>query len=397
MIITKHHIFFFNSTIKLKMSILTTRIYSIRKYALNYLKALSIITFCYVITTSCMSNKNYKGELAYFTDNEEATDLLSSTTIKIDSLYYSPYIKVVDSIAIFYNYKEKNAFELVDLSTGKRIGSFCPIGQGHEEFIGLSPISQIYQEKNEKKTVLFAPNECKMLIWNISESLKLKRTVYEDAIAYSWKNNTPVAYCNQTLIGKDSVLLSLPSIHISSEDKITLPGYQIRTLKSNELISEINIFNHTVDNKDSRVMPENFYGAFCSVKPDRSKFAEAMTWLPQINVVDIKTGKIAGCRRKDTQDESGFSTNMESALFCYKSIASDNHYIYALWIGVSKNELQPDMESYTVHVFDWDGQFVQKIKLEHPINELTISSENGFLYGWNLHQQILYQYDLTFI
>ena len=135
---------------------------------------------------ACTSNHNFQGHLEIKNDKSEEL-LLKSSSKYIDSIY-SPLLSIVDSIALFYSTNNGTAYEAVKLSTGNKIGSFCPIGHGQGEYISISPIRQIYQEKNEYKAILFAPNESKLLIWNISESLRFGRTVYEYIGDYSWKD-----------------------------------------------------------------------------------------------------------------------------------------------------------------------------------------------------------------
>ncbi len=342
--------------------------------------------------SACTSDNNFQGNLETINDEVEEI-LLTSSSKYIDSIY-SPILSIVDSIVLFYVTNRENAYEIVELSTGNKVGAFCPIGHGAGEYIALSPIRQIYQEENDYKAIMFAPNESKILIWNISKSLRSGRTTYEYIGDYSWKNKYSVSYSKQVVVGKDSILFYTPSVHISSPDQLTNPLYQVRTLKSNEQIKEFQIFRHTIDNKASNVLPENFLDASFSLKPNRRLFVEAMNWLPQINIVDIKTGEINGYRISDIQNEDVFSTNMEDALFCYKSVVSDEQFIYALWAGEKKKDLRPDVGYKAIHIYDWEGNLLLKCQLEYGINELSIDVRDGALYGWNIDQQQIYKFAL---
>ena len=166
--------------------------------------------------------------------------------------------------------------------------------------------------------------------------------------------------------------------------------------RTNEPIREIRVFAHCIDGKDSKVLPENFLDASFSLKPDRKKFVEAMNWLPQINIVDISSGRVSGFRMKNTQDEDVFETDMDCALFCYKRVVSDGRYIYALWAGCTRNKLSAEVAFDMVHVFDWNGKLVRKLKLDCPVSDLVMDFHDGSLYGWNTEGQILYKYDMSF-
>lgn len=359
----------------------------------NYrsLTKLLFIGFISVINASCSSDQNFQGHLESFVDDAEEIDI-SYNTNEVDDVY-SPYVDVLDSFAIFYSTKENKAFGTVQLNMHSRNKFFCPLGHGHNEYTALSPITQVYEDMGDKKTLLFAPNESKLLIWNISESIRKNTTIYEHVVPYSWKGDVKVAFTNQVIIGKDSVLLYIPSLRINNQ--LTKPKYQIRTLESNRLIRDICIFDHPIDNKTSKVLPENYFGAFFSLKPDKSMFVEAMTWLPQINIVDIRNGKISGHRMAGAQGEDVFLTTMEDVLCCYTRVVSDNDYIYGLWSGTPLKELRSSTGSKLIHVFDWKGKLTKKIRLKEPINELSLDIQTGNLYGWNIERQKLYKYDLS--
>ena len=365
-----------------------------RMYVSNHIvKNLYLLLFFSVSLFSCTSDNNFLGNLEFYTDDAAEVFLLSAET-GVDSIS-SSFFYVIDSMAIFNNDNGDKAFDIVRLDAGKKIGSFCSLGRGHEEFLSISPIFQIYQNRNEMKGLLFAPNESKFLIWNITESIRKDSTIYDNSIFYSWRDKSPVAFCNQYIIGEDSVLLYFPSVSLSSEDRITNSYYQIRTLKDNTLLTEIRIFDHPINNKESKVLPSNFFNVFSSLKPDRSKLVEVMTRLPQINILNIKTGKVSGYRMKNTQDEDVFLTDMENSLFCYCGVVSDNNYIYALWIGTPQNDIPIEKGYHIIHVFDWEGNFVCKITLEQPVHRLSLDNQKSLLYGWNVEQQKLYKYDMS--
>ncbi len=354
-----------------------------------------IVLLSSIMELSCTSEKNFQGELEYFEDHADETEL-QSHPIRLSNTF-TPLVNIVDSKALCFNVTRGDfAFEIVDIRKGQILGDFCPIGHGHNEFLSLLPIQQIYQVGDEWKTMLFAPNESRMVTWNITESIKKQQTVYEHVVPYSWKDKSPVSYSKQVVISDDTLLLYTPSVSTFPNDMVTDPIYQTRTLGTNEPIREIRVFAHCIDGKDSKVLPENLLDASFSLKPDRKKFVEAMNWLPQINIVDISSGRVSGFRMKNTQDEDVFETDMDCALFCYKRVVSDDRYIYALWSGCARNELSADIAFDMVHVFDWNGKLVRKLKLDCPVSDLVMDFHDGSLYGWNMEEQILYKYDMGF-
>ena len=202
-----------------------------------------------------------------------------------------------------------------------------------------------------------------------------------------------ISNSKQVQLGNDSILVFTPSVQLINEVLPTDPKYQIRTLKTNELIKELRVYNHAIINtNDTKVLPDAFLDASFSLKPDKTKFVEAMNWLPQINIIDLKSGKINGFRLKDYQNEDIYTTSMENAAFCYKCVVSNDKFIYALWAGQKKRDLHPDIGYHFIHVFDWQGNYVHKFKLKDAINDLSINASDGRLYGWNIEKQVLYKY-----
>ncbi|MCI5451124.1 hypothetical protein MR532_04620, partial [bacterium] len=58
--------------------------------------------------------------------------------------------------------------------------------------------------------------------------------------------------------------------------------------------------------------------------------------------------------------------------------------------------LSADIAFDMVHVFDWNGKLVRKLKLDCPVSDLVMDFHDGSLYGWNMEEQILYKYDMGF-
>lgn len=361
--------------------------YCINKYLLLILSVSA--SFC-----CCTRDDNFNGKL-YERPLVPERNVHAHDSTQIDGAY-STNFAAFDTIVVFFNeVRTGNAFTIFNNKTSKEIGSFCPIGHGHEEFVALSPDLQIYVEKGDHKTILFAPNENKMLIWNISASIRNNKTVYENVVDYSWKNETPVAYGKQVWIGNDSILVCQPSVHIHLTDEITKASYQIRTYSTNHLLSEVNVFKESINSKETQILPEDFFDAAFSLKPDKSKFVEAMNWLPQINIVNLESMQISGHILEGTQNYSIFNTNMSNAMFCYRQVKASDEGIYALWSGQPWQNASDDIGYNYIHVFNWDGKFISNVKLDEPIAKIYLDCTNNILYGWFAERQILYTYNLS--
>ena len=279
-----------------------------------------------------------------------------------------------------------------NIITGHKEGRFFPRGRGHDEFVTVSPIIQFFDEDNQLKTLVYAPSEMKMMIWNISESLKQQKTINESIKTSKWNDEHGVPYSRNAYLGFDSILVYRPSIHISENDKITNPLWQIRKYSTNEVIKEIAIFQAT-DNPNSKVLPENYYSTFSCVSPDKTRIAEAMCWLPQINIVNLKKGKINGYLLKGSDDYSIFSSDMMHAITYYNGIQANDNYIYALWYGkVFSEEEYKGMDE--IHVFNWEGRMLRRIKLSNIVHSIYLDVKTNSLYGYNTDEECIYKFKL---
>ena len=55
--------------------------------------------------------------------------------------------------------------------------------------------------------------------------------------------------------------------------------------------------------------------------------------VPQINIIDTKTGKITSCRISDVSQVSLFNSRRDDGRVYYNSVQADDSYIYATYWG----------------------------------------------------------------
>lgn len=356
--------------------------------------SIALVSFLFIIFTGCASKQYFVEELRGFNyvDNEYLSKCVVSN---IDSVH-SEYFAVVDSMVIFYGCNAKDfSYQVFSMNTGKKIGDFCPIGHGNDEFVAVSPITQIFKEENEHKTILFAPNESKFVKWNITRSIALRTTCYEDVVTHSWRQESPVAYSKVYYIGYDTILTYFPSVHISEGDKITQQKYTVRTYSENKRIADISTFS-AVDNREgTKILPENFLSLSSCIKPDGSKFVEALAFLPQINIVDIKSNSVDGFLMEGYDDYAVFETDLSNARIYYADIQATDNHIFALWYGHSAFGNNYPYECNVIHVYDWNGDMNGVIKLEHGVNRIFIDTHSQNLFCSNADKKEIFCYDIS--
>jgi len=346
-----------------------------------------------MLLIGCDKNSDFRGEIIKIENIEEYIHI-QSNIIKIDSIHNRDFA-VVDSIAFFYRTLDNlYSFDVFNIKTGSEIGKFCPIGKGHGEYLALSPIKEVTKEGNDLRAILFAPNESKLLIWNISKSIEQGTTVYDKIIEYRCKDSSS-SYTALYPIGNDSLLAYIASVHISNTDIITPSQYQIRSMFSDREIKRIQVFDSPKAIEESAILPERFYSSSFCVKPNKKQFAEAMTYQPQINIIDIETSSIKGYSYDGEHINSLDEGNNLNVQRFYLRVQSTDNYIFALYDGSMRSK-NPNTDGYKeLHLYNWNGSMLKKIILENPIHEIFIDKKNNLLYGVNANEQNLYCYHIS--
>jgi len=149
-----------------------------------------------------------------------------------------------------------------------------------------------------------------------------------------------------------------------------------------------------------------------TVKSYGSLFATAYMSLPVVRIFNTYTGELvkemktaqnydfpmALLNRNATREE------MQKVIENYYKITSTENFIYALYSGKTKGELYPGMFSgefvladfgNEIHVWDWAGNYIRRILLDHPIFTFNVSSDDEFLLAISVDNTgVLYAYNL---
>lgn len=357
----------------------------------NLILGTSFLLFC-----TCQhieDSEVFNGEMVIIEDNIEQIQNVSVTEVFLDGTNYG-YISAYDSLLVFMNPKLENYFfNIFNVKTGEELGHFIKKGLGPDELIATAPINLFFKESDELKTILFAPNEEKIWIWNISQSLKHHTTIIDTVYTCQWKEKG-ICY-NEIFCNKDTLLMKVPAFPISETDA-TLPYYQLCKVGADTPFRELSIYKKSIKNSEADILPELFYYSNDALKPDGTKIAQAMTNLPQINIIDIKTGKVTGYRLKDGDDFSIFQSG-EITKSHFIRVKADDNYIYAVYWGKEKWGLTEIPYVNTIYVFSWEGQLVNKIRTDCDIDNIFVDNIQNRLYLTRPKHDEVYYLDLSIL
>jgi hypothetical protein len=354
--------------------------------------------------TGCRDHSNsndsiFNGKISWVDDTCKM-EKVTLREIELDGAFYG-VPTVCDSFMIFWNYKlTKSFFNIFNLNTGEYIGDFCNRGGGPEDAYDLPCVFQFYRDQRYITTLLYATNEQKLFIWDLSKSIESRTAVFDTVIPYKKDSEHGIAnYLYTFRIDKDTLITRVSSELLSiAGDMASTPYYQKRTIYSNQQVRDYKIYNNEVIRKGkSHISPDFFYSSRDCIKPDRTKIVQGMRRLCQINIIDLARGQITGYRIKNTPDFSIFNTDMANIKEYYINTQADDNYIYAMYLG-EETDNHPSAKPkfpHLVFIFDWDGNLIKKLDIGHPVRDITIDDEHNLLYAMDMEEDKLYCLDLN--
>lgn len=348
---------------------------------------LLLLVFCVAMSIiGCGPKKVFLGELETFTLTDD-TISVRADSVPIE-LYRSFCFAVHDSL--FFSYvttrNENCLFKVFHAETGELLGSCFPYGHGSGEYLAVSPIMQLYEDEGQLKSLIYAPNENKLMKWNVTKSVRTGKTVCDEVI-----DGIDGRFSRFFYLGNETILTYIASVHISADDRITQSKWQVRTYPANELVKEFAEYQ-SINNKKSKIILENFFYVFSGMKPDMKRMVEAMLYLPQINIMNTDKAESKGYLMKGSDGYSIFHSDMAEAKEYYWGVQADDKNIFALWFGKKNTEENYVSGADELHVFDWNGNMVKRVKLSSPVHYMSLDTSKGIIYGWNQGKDKVYRY-----
>jgi len=122
-----------------------------------------------------------------------------------------------------------------------------------------------------------------------------------------------------------------------------------------------------------------------------------MDRMSQVNILDLETGKLQGFRLKNTPGYRYLKKDPKNFRMTYLAPSVDDDYIYGLYINIPEEDLfKGDVGTNEVHIFDWSGNFVKRVFLDHRCDVIALDATNKLLYAYSsLMSDELYVYDVS--
>ncbi|MDR1454286.1 MAG: TolB-like 6-bladed beta-propeller domain-containing protein [Tannerella sp.] len=362
-------------------------------------KLIHITFFAVMLSLFVCCNKNkdsyyFNGNIRYIDNSSKTVKNVTSKSIRLDGVQ-SGMIAVYDSLLICWHPDFSNHFFYIsNLDSGNEIGFFCEKGQGPKEATSVNCISQMFRKEDDICTFLWAYNESQLFLWNISQSVEQRMTVYDTIVSYD-KNRYFFLFYQP----EDILFVNRPSDMLNSEEATT-PFYEKRSIYTKEVIRDYPVYKKkSVKSRDASML-EPFFYTWDVIKPDGTKIAQAMRSLPQINMLDIHTGEVIGFRMQKGSDFSLLEsyTDIKSKHIYYNCVQADDHFIYATYWGKEQwvDRIGVEMPLLnTIHVFDWNGKLLYELITDRPFfRSIWLDQIRNRLYTIDVNTDEVYYLDL---
>lgn len=276
-----------------------------------------------------------------------------------------------------YSYESSKdwLYTLTDIETDEIVCKMGHRGRGPDEFINVFPLQDFFVEDGETKTLMFCYNDARLFTWNITRSLETGKEVYE----------------NRMHMGDSTKFLPLGSLHPLSEARLLVldtkqnpridemvapPVYAVYDLKDRSIIKTYDLFRKPqIKTKNTDLNSKLWFSLHDCVKSDGTKVFMAMGYFPQINILDLDSGKCYGFRMKGARRFSP-----DASVWHFTSAVSDDNYIYALYYGDLEDPSDYDACPDVLYVFDWNGNVVRKLQLDEHVIDVWLNGEMLYLY-----------------
>ncbi len=289
-----------------------------------------------------------------------------------------------------YSYESSKdwLFTLTDIETDEISYRMGHRGRGPDEFINVFPLQDFFVEDGDTKTLLFCYNDSRLFTWNISRSLATGKDVYENRM-HLGDSTEFLPFGSLHPLAKDRLLVLDTKQNPRVDEMLAPPVYAIYDLNGRSICRTYDLFlKPDIKSKDSK----SILSLNDCIKPDHTKVAMAMCNFPQINILDLDSGKCNGFRIKGAMK---FSTKQKVCHF--NSIVCDDEYIYALYCGKKVDYSNYDVSADILYVFNWEGKLIRKFKLDAGLIMLRMNESENRMYLYHQIRPDLYTIDMRYL
>lgn len=286
-------------------------------------------------------------------------------------------IQAVDSfLVIKASTKESQDFLYVySIGGGDFAGSFVTKGRGENEL--LSPgMRGVYHPEGNSSLFLYDLSLCR------SYSLNLSGSISDGKTRLSEIGELPASTLEACVLSESLQLACYTRPDGIFGEVLDMSGH---TKRSFAIYPELSGYNYF----DKLSSPVNAFTGTSTV-------TFAMVMLPQVNFLDINTGKRHSCAvdRSYRDWEKTITLENGSQTIYYMDAVTSDKYLFALFYNTPFMDWAKGDFTASLHIFDIDGNFIRAAAFDEQIKAITYDTHTGILYGADQNDRI-FRYDLS--
>lgn len=342
----------------------------------------SLLAVLFLVILSCSKSSDF-AEYKFFPKELIIADELEEMPISVD-LFLTWEMTATDSLLFILLSKGDELVKIFDIQTLEYLGGFGRQGEGPNEFfVAYQNGFHIYEGKTLSMMDRVSIRTVPVTIERNSENGKVVKYTLEEAQRHRLPS-TMIPLLEGSLLN-DSTVMGLNQIDENSQ----FITYDFINKKIN--------YSHLFAPIDIKAIPfekAHWLNSFVKVSRDHSKIVMAYEKLPLMRIIDLKGSEKDEVFVK-TEDEilknlitdlEGYPIKSNSMVNYYHDVELSDKYIFA---GYYKQEIsyndnhEAQRVYYTgreIHVFDFDGNTITKIKLEDWMKQFAITPNSEFLY-----------------
>jgi hypothetical protein len=323
-------------------------------------------------------------EVKYIKEFPQSFTLQNKSEVNIDLIGMKSFV-VYDSIMIVSTGDSNGIFSILSLPECKDLGSFLTKGDGPFEFIWPPSVNnmKLVRENGRLRAIIYDFQKGKLLKVDIDKLIKDKEVSMEIS-----KKSLPPFLFNLVMMDSTSFFCKrVNDIHtqqiryiLNNNDTITTPIMQRFNQASIREREDINTL-----------------GTMTKINFDKKLIVEMPVRLNYLNIysLDGTWGKTI-CVGDELYDmEKLQDKDVWDRIYTYADLRLFDNFWGVVCIDEDQKTYQIGRKKLpSILLFDWQGEPLAELKLEHFITSFDIDFKNGVLYTMDVHSDEFYKYDV---
>ncbi|REG78469.1 TolB-like 6-bladed beta-propeller domain-containing protein [Algoriphagus antarcticus] len=341
------------------------------------MKSLSYLYLIMLIVFGC-NNKNNNIFKKIQPNNIifEKTYELKGEELEIDA-FVSNNLIIFDTLIILVTPQSETLYHAISTNDYNWDKKFIRKGEGPNEFQNvLKPLS--YEKKDNDLLLTFYDKAREGLFhYNLTQSFNQGIDIFQDTISLGETTEIYRAYkITDNKVFIDNLdFINLNQIYSVYEDK--------------KIIStDTALVSGLINQSDSYIMT-----TITSFNKNKLKYAGAMMFMDQINIYDINNPNNSLAITANNNNRPSIN-EVSQTLMPYKNefyvdLRQTDSYIFGLYANQSRKEWATGDNPGVIHILDWEGNPICKLKTKEKLIHFDIDSNSNTLYGMTEKEEII--------